>query len=517
MTADRARSVRSDLGSDVGSMARGAGVNLLGALAANALAFVYMLVVTHLAAARSIGLVALGTTVVGFALIPSLLGLDTGIIRFVARGAASDDERAARSSFQAGLAVVCLMSITLTVVIWIAAPRIGNDFFNKPASVDILRIVALSLPALALGRATMAAVQGFGVMGYPAWLGILRRVLQFAIVLPLFAVGLEARALAWASVGSAWGSLLLALSFLRRVDSRAFRPTAEWPLVRLLNFSVPQVMTAALFFFILWTDTLLLGHFETASKVGVYAVVGSLLVPATVVSTAVGQMFAPRISAADGRGDHETLARMLKRVTHWNTAISLPFFTALAVLSTAALGVFGHRYTVGATALTILALGQLLNTAAGPLGQVINMSGRQYLTMTNNAMVAGLNVLGCLLLIPPYGLAGAASSTALSLTLVNCIKLLEVRLLFRMHPFERSTAALFAAAALAAAATVPIALIPAWPGYLMEVVVGGTVLFGLYFLAVWRFGLTDEDRGLLLRGRARLRRRLGPRGVAVEG
>jgi O-antigen/teichoic acid export membrane protein len=512
------QTMRTDLGSDAGSMARGASVNLLGSLAAHGIGFFYMLMITHLVAARSIGLVALGTTVVGFALILAVLGLDTGIIRFVARGAAAGDERAARGSFQAGLGVVCFTSLILTGVIWFLAPRIGEGFFHKPASTEILRIISLSLPALALGRTTMAAVQGFGVMGYPAWLGILRRVSLFAAVLPLIALGLEARALAWAAVISAWITWLIGLNFLVRVHPKAFVPArGAWPLARLLNFSVPQVMTATLFFFVIWTATLLLGHFRSASEVGVYAIVGTLLIPATVVSTAVGQMFAPRISAADAREDRATLAEMLKRVTHWNTAISLPFFTALALLATPALGIFGSRYTVGAAALSILAVGQLLNTAAGPLGQVINMSGRQYLTMTNNAAVAGLNVLGCLYLIPRYGMTGAACSTAMSLTIVNAIKLGELRLIFRMHPFQRSTLRLFLSIGLAAAVTLPIVLLPSWPGYLVEALIGGAVLFAVYAAIAWRFALTDEDRALFAVGRARIKRRLGLRSVPVRG
>lgn len=502
--------MRTDLGADAASMARGAGVNLLGTLAALALGFLFTLAVTHLVSAGAIGLVALGTTVVGFALIPSLLGLDTGIIRFVARAAAAGDERAARGSLQAGYAVVCVASVLLTAAIWLLAPWIADSFFGKPDAAGILRIVSLSLPAQALARATMAAVQGLGVMRYSAWLGILRRVVQLGAVLPLVAVGLEASALALAAVASAWASFVVSLLFLVRVHPHAFVPArGAWPWFRLLNFSSPQVLTGMLFFAILWTDLLLLGRFRSAAEVGIYSVLGSLLLPATVVSTAVGQMFAPRISVTEARGDRATLAQMLKRVTHWNTAVSLPVFLALAVLPTALLGVFGDVYTAGATALAVLAAGQLLNTAAGPLGQVLNMSGRQYLTMTNNAAVAGLNVAGGLLLIPRYGMTGAACSTAASLTLVNLIKLVEVWILFRMVPFRRHTLRLFASGAAAAAAAAPVALVSLWPGYALEAAVGVAVLFGVYAAAVWRFGLTREDRELAAIGRERVGRSLG--------
>ena len=65
-----------------------------------------------------------------------------------------------------------------------------------------------------------------------------------------------------------------------------------------------------------------------------------LLIPATLVSTAIGQMFAPRIAAEDARGDRQALGTMLKRVTHWNTAVSLPFFATLALLAGSLLAIF---------------------------------------------------------------------------------------------------------------------------------------------------------------------------------
>ena len=62
------------------------------------------------------------------------------------------------------------------------------------------------------------------------------------------------------------------------------------------------------------------------------------------------------------------------------------------------------------------------------------MSGRPYLTLVNNAAVAALNIVLCLILIPRYGLTGAACSTTASLTLVNLVKLAQVRALSESIP-----------------------------------------------------------------------------------
>src|SRR3712207_9298863 len=97
-------------------------------------------------------------------------------------------------------------------------------------------------------------------------------------------------------------------------------------------------------------DTLLLARFQSAAEVGIYAIVTRLIGPAMLVTTAVGNMFAPRIAAEDARGDRTALALMLKRVTYWNTAVSIPFFATLVLIPEQLLALFGSTYRSGATA-----------------------------------------------------------------------------------------------------------------------------------------------------------------------
>jgi O-antigen/teichoic acid export membrane protein len=503
--------MRTDLGDGVGAMARGAAHNLGGAIGAVILTFVFNFVITHVVSVGGVGLLSIGVTVVSLATIPALLGLETGTVRFVALGAARDDERAAAAALQVSIAVVLLMSAALTVAAWLLAPALAEHFFHKPDAAPIMRIVALSLPGLALGRVLVAGVQGFGVMTYSAWLGPLRAVVNLATAAAFLGLGLGVEGLAWAAAITATLLAVISFALLLRVHPGALRPAQAWPVGRMLRFSLPQTMTATLFFAVVWTDTLLLGRFGTAAEVGIYAIVGRLLTPATLVSTAIGQMFAPRIAARDAVGDRETLARMLKRVTYWNTAVSLPAFLLLCLIPGPILGIFGSRYTDGAAALAILSLGQLLNTAAGPLGQVINLSGRPYVTLLNNGLVGGINVGVCLILIPRYGLVGAATATATALTLVNVIKLFEVRLLLGMWPFRGDSLRVLAAGALAALVAAPFALVLPWRDSGLQVLLIGTLLLGAYVRLFTLIGVDDDSRELWALGRARMRNVLRPR------
>jgi len=494
------RAMRTDLDEGSRAMARGAATNLGGALLTNVLSFALLLVTTHVVAVAEVGLLTLATTVITLALVPAVLGLDTGAVRYVARAAGLGDERAARGACQSAVGVVAIVSTALALALFVNADRLA-ELVHKPASVTLIRISVLGLPGLAISRVALAASQGFGVMSYAAWFGAMRVASNLGFAVLFVVAGLGVRGLAIAATAAAWVVCAASLAVLVRIHPLAARPARDaWQTGPMLRFSLPQTLSGMLFFTILWTDTLLLARYGTAREVGVYAVAGRLLVPAIVVSTAIGQMFAPRIAAADARGARDNLARMLKRVTFWNTAVSLPLFAMLAVVATPLLRIFGARYTAGADALVILSVGQLLNTAAGPLGQVINMSGRPYVNLANNTLVAALNVVGCMVLIPRYGITGAACSTASALTLVNAIKLVQMRMLFGMSPFRGDSVRAFAAAALAAAVTAPVLLLPRWPAGPAEALVACTVLLVSYSQFALLFALRGEERETVQHG-----------------
>jgi O-antigen/teichoic acid export membrane protein len=337
-------------------------------------------------------------------------------------------------------------------------------------------------------------------MTYAAWLGPVRGLVNILTAVPLLALGTGVRGLAWAAVVTAWVTVAVGVALILRVHPSAFVPApSSWPFARLLRFSLPQTLTTMLLYTILWTDTLLLGRLRTAAEVGVYTIAQRLLSPAQTISTATGQMFAPRIAVEDARGDRTTLGLMLKRVTYWNVTMSLPVFAILLLLAHPLLGLFGRAYENGAAALAILAVGQLVNAATGPLGQTINMSGRPYITMVNNATVAALNIAGCLILIPRYGVTGAAASTTGAITLVNLIKLVQVRMIFGINPFERRTVGPLGAAALAVVVASPVAFLPHWSSNVLQVAVVGFVLVVAYAWFFWSFAASAEERRLIRR------------------
>jgi O-antigen/teichoic acid export membrane protein len=200
------------------------------------------------------------------------------------------------------------------------------------------------------------------------------------------------------------------------------------------------------------------------------------------------------------------MSQMLRRVSYWNLAVALPILGSMIVLREPLLALFGAGYEAGAAPLVLLALGQLVLNAAGPLTAVINLSGHPRVTLFDNVLVFSANLVLCVILVPRYGMSGAAASTLIALCSVTLLQIGQVARLFRIHPFRDDQLRALAAGGIAAVATAAITLLP-WPAPLVEVVVGGVVFLTVYIAGIATLGVREETRELAQRARDRLLRR----------
>jgi O-antigen/teichoic acid export membrane protein len=194
---------------------------------------------------------------------------------------------------------------------------------------------------------------------------------------------------------------------------------------------------------------------------------------------------------------------MLQRVSYWNLVVALPILVSMAVLREPLLSLFGKGYEAGATPLVLLVIGQLVLNAAGPLTAVINLSGHPRVTLFDNVLVFGSNLVLCIILVPRYGMAGAATSTLVALCSVTLLQVGQVARLFRIHPFRDDQLRSLAAGGAAALATAALTLLP-WPSALLEVAAGGLVFVAVYVGGIALLGIREETRELLISARGRL-------------
>jgi len=129
---------------------------------------------------------------------------------------------------------------------------------------------------------------------------------------------------------------------------------------------------------------------------------------------------APQLARLYNAGEKEKLQRVVTLSVRAVCAISLPVALVLIVWGEPIVGfVFGNEYSGAADALAILCIGQLINTSAGSVGAVLSMTGNDQLVFIGALLALTVNTVLALVLIPAYGLTGAAVSFAVSISTWN--------------------------------------------------------------------------------------------------
>ncbi len=167
---------------------------------------------------------------------------------------------------------------------------------------------------------------------------------------------------------------------------------------------------------------LLLGMLGSTTEAGLYRVAqrGAEMIPFGLM--AVNMAIAPTVADLFSHGETARLQRLITRAMFAVLAFSLPVTLVLILGGKTILSlVFGPEFVQAYTSLVILCVGQFFNAFMGPVGLVLNMTGLERFTARGVIIAALTNLLLGLILIPRYGIVGAAAATACSVAVWNIV------------------------------------------------------------------------------------------------
>jgi O-antigen/teichoic acid export membrane protein len=268
------------------------------------------------------------------------------------------------------------------------------------------------------------------------------------------------------------------------------------------QFSVPLGLAELTNAVLQRADIVLLTMFVGPRATAVYAAAEFVTRVTANARYAFDSVAAPMFSEAIHLGDRQRLQDNLLMITRWVALAAAPIAVTVVSLRHELLALYGPSFGEGVTALSILAVGHLVNAILGLSGWILTMGGRSRMILANNVVAAGTNIVMGLTLIPRFGLVGTAIAALGSVTLLNLIVVVEVWRWQRVHQFSLSVAKpLVAAAAMLAAEFAVSRLVGNVALRVVTVVLCGLVSYLAVLLAL---GLSPEDRRLLagLRTRA---------------
>jgi O-antigen/teichoic acid export membrane protein len=252
---------------------------------------------------------------------------------------------------------------------------------------------------------------------------------------------------------------------------------------------------------------MVLGLLGLTAGVGVFAAASRISLIGSMFYTSIGNISTPIIADLHSRGEASLMKTYYQTTTRWLVMFNLPVFLTSVLFAKPLLSIFGDDFTAGATSMMILAIGTLTYTCTGVGANILDMTDHPKVNMVNS-MVMVLIIIGLnFLLIPRWGVNGAAAATALSTTLVNIFCLLEVWYFDHMLPYNKSFLKPLLSGLIAAPLTF-LLIQHLTASLLLQLAIGGTFLWGTYALALYLLRINTEDIAVFEHLLSRLRLKL---------
>jgi O-antigen/teichoic acid export membrane protein len=174
-------------------------------------------------------------------------------------------------------------------------------------------------------------------------------------------------------------------------------------------------------------DTLMLTYFNPLSDVGIYNVVLPTALLFLFFSEAISPVLYPLVSELWAKKDTKKLIEGIKLLYKYSFVITMPAFLTIFVFSSLTIKIlFGAKYAAGNVALQILLIGVLFLLVSTVNNTILAAIGKPSAVTKSFLLVAAINIVLNLLLIPIFGIEGAATATLISYTLLLIVSTLFV-------------------------------------------------------------------------------------------
>jgi O-antigen/teichoic acid export membrane protein len=487
--------------------AKGGGITFAGKLFTSGSRFIMAILLTRLLGAEQYGLFNLTLTAITLTVGLSMLGLDTALVRYVAQLAGRKDEKGLRGALQFGLGTVALVSVLLSIGLYALAKPIAIQIFHEAQLAPLIRLASVIVPILAISDTLVSVTQGFKKMEYGTVAqDVVRPLLRLILIGALLVIGMTAAgAVIIFGIAVAITTGMLVYFLNKEFSLRGFFQPARYDIKELLSFSVPVYLSGLLSTFRANFQTMLLGSLNNVTSVGIFAVAGQVGMIGGLFQGAVTTSAKPVLAELYDRNEREQMGRLYQTATKWMFSLNLPIFLVMVLFPDSIMSIFGKSFVSGAMALTVLAWGKLIDMSTGMCGAVLDMSGYAKLKLANSIVQLVLSLSLNFLLIPRWGIMGAATAALVNIATINTLRLVEVYILLRLLPYNWSFLKPIAAGLVALGVMLGLnGLYPAGTNLFLTALYA-VVLFGVYVGMVVLLGLSEEDRMVL----ARLRRRAG--------
>ncbi len=201
---------------------------------------------------------------------------------------------------------------------------------------------------------------------------------------------------------------------LRMVENTA--PTQASDRGRWWRFALPWVMISLASDFFFDIDLLLLANHLSSEELAIFGVCTRIF---SLVSFGVAAVYAVRLPdmfESQANADRAGFNRKVGEANVVASGMALAMLVMMTVFAPLVLMLFGPAFQTGSMPLVVLCVALLVRSVFGPASLMLSIHDRPYASLPAVGLALGTLIAGNYLLVPAFGLMGAAVSALIAIT-----------------------------------------------------------------------------------------------------
>lgn len=392
--------------------------------------YVFALLITRNFGAHAMGIFALSTTALSIFSIVGRLGFDTALLRFVAEYSSQNRWDLVKEIYIKSMKIVVPLSLLLSVILYLASPYMAKHIFHKEYLSFYFRIVSFAVLPMVLILINSQTLRALKKIKEFSFLQNISNFLFASIFLAVLLVFTKQQSIPVVSYILALflGAVVSQILWQKNAKLGAVQYEKIVKLKTILNVSLPMLLSSSMFFIMNWTAIIMLGMFKTDAEVGIFNVAVKIATFTSITLFAINSIAAPKFAEFYGKREMKGLGKIAQQSTKLIFWTSFPVLLVIFLFPSFILGIFGQEFKTGIYALILLTIGQFINAISGSVGLILQMTGKQKVFQNIILTATLFNVVLNAILIPKYGINGAALANMFALVFWNLSSVIYIKL-----------------------------------------------------------------------------------------
>lgn len=386
--------------------------------------FIYTVIVARLVSPEEIGAFYLALSILSILYIFTDFGLLSALCRYIPylynHGEVKKLNTLIRMSYLWGGGSAFVFS----ALIFLFSESIAT-FVGEPAVLPILKILSIWLFIKEIDDINRGILEGRKKLKESRGTEVVQNIIKIVLtVLILNIIGFKADALSIAFLLSFLLTLPLSW-YLARKETKNWEKHGEITEIsekiklgkEVLYFGVITTTATTFVLITQYIDRLMIGYLmkDSLAQIAVYSIAAGLAAAISIFPGAITGIFSPVIAELYGKGDMKEIKKTTVISMKWMTMLMIPPIIMLFTFGDKILNLFyGPQYATGSIVLILFTFGIFVRYLFSLPSGVLSIMLRLDVELKASIVAGGLNILLNLLLIPRFGINGAALASVLS-------------------------------------------------------------------------------------------------------